>query len=52
MLEGLSDVGSAGYAVDADGEVAQAGHDAGSIAGADLRAVVDGDVANPVQPVF
>src|SRR5208282_6499110 len=32
---------------------AQAGHDAGPVAGADLGAVlVVGDVADPVQPVF
>jgi len=37
----------------ADGQVRQAGHDAGSGAGADLGSVfVVGDVADPVQPVL
>src|SRR5664279_3689127 len=47
------DVGGAVTAVDADGEVAQYGHDRGAVAGADLAVVFgEGDVADPVQPVL
>ena len=38
---------------EADGEVAQGGHDLGSVAGAQLVAVlVEDDVAHPVEPVL
>ncbi|WP_308314789.1 hypothetical protein, partial [Streptomyces sp. CNQ085] len=40
-------------AVDADGEVAQAGHDAGEAAGVDFGVVLaEGAVADVVQQVF
>ena len=53
MSEGLGDVGGTGQAEKADGKVAQGGHDAGAVAGADLGAVlVEGDVTDPVQAVF
>ncbi|MFE4054430.1 hypothetical protein [Streptomyces sp. YIM B13518] len=40
-------------AVDADGEVAQAGHDVGQVAGADVRGVlVEGAVADVVELVL
>jgi len=46
IAQGGGHVGVAGQAQDGDGEVAQAGHDAGAVAGADLGAVlVVGDVA-------
>jgi hypothetical protein len=38
--EGGGDVGVAGLAVEADGEVAEAGHGAGQVAGADLGVVL------------
>ena len=45
--------GVSGEAQDADGEVAQAGHDMGSVAGAYLGEVFsEGDVADPVQLVL
>ena len=50
IAQGGSDSGVAGQAQDGDGKVAQAGHDAGPVAGADLGAVfVVGDVADPVD---
>ena len=50
---GGGDVGGAGFAVDADGEVAQAGHDLGSGSGPYLREVLaEAHVADPVQPVL
>jgi len=53
MAQGGSDAGFSAQAQDGDGQVAQAGHDAGAVAGADLGAVlVVGDVADPVQPVL
>lgn|GEM_PF-2696632 len=51
--EGFGDVGCAVEAVKADGEVAQGGHQVGSVAGADLRLVfLIGDVSDPVEPVL
>ena len=53
VTQGGSDAGLTGQAQDGDHGVAQAGHDARSGAGADLRAVfVEVHVTNPVQPVF
>ncbi|MGC2997975.1 hypothetical protein ACPF8X_06155 [Streptomyces sp. G35A] len=53
VAEGGGDVGVAVLAVDADGEVAQAGHDAGQVAGADFRGVlVEGAVADVVELVL
>ena len=53
VAEGGCDVGVAVLAVDADGEVAQAGHDAGQVTGADLRGVrVEGAVADVVELVL
>jgi hypothetical protein len=47
------DVGVAVLTMDADGEVAQACHDAGQVPGADLRAVLtEGAVADVVELVF
>ncbi|GAA4964704.1 hypothetical protein GCM10023238_35390 [Streptomyces heliomycini] len=51
--EGGGDVGVTVLAVDADGEVAQAGHDVGQVAGADVRGVlVEGAVADVVELVL
>lgn len=51
--EGGCDVGVSVLAVDTDGEVAQAGHDAGQAAGAGLRGVlVEGAVADVVELVL
>jgi len=53
VAQGGGDAGVAGQPQDGDGQVAQAGHDAGAVAGADLGAVlVVGDVTDPVQPVL
>lgn len=53
VSEGLGDVGAAVYSQDAECQVPQRGHGAGSGVGADLGAVfVVGDVADPVQAVF
>src|SRR5262245_54631169 len=53
MAQGGGEAGVAGQPQDGDGKVAQAGHDAWSVAGADLGAVlVVGDVADPVQAVL
>jgi hypothetical protein len=53
VAEGGGDVGVAVLAVDADGEVAQAGHDAREMAGMDLGVVLaEGAVADVVQQVF
>ena len=53
VSEGLGDVGGAVYSQDAECQVPQRGHGAGSGVGADLAAVfVVGDVADPVQAVF
>ena len=53
VAQGGGDAGFPGQAEGCDGEVAQAGHDAGGVAGADLGAVLAvGDVADPVQPVL
>lgn len=50
---GGADVGGAGSSVDADGEVAQAGHDDGSLAGADLEQVLtEGHIPDPVESVL
>jgi hypothetical protein len=47
---GGGDVEDAGEAQDGDGEVAQAGHDAGAVGGADLGSVfVVGDIADLLQ---
>jgi hypothetical protein len=51
MSEGLSDVGAAVYSQDAECQVPQRGHGAGSGVGADLAVFVVGDVADPVQAV-
>ena len=46
-------MGSVGQAYEADGGVAQGGHDVGSVAGAQLVAVlIEGDVPHPVQAVL
>ncbi|MFF8035167.1 hypothetical protein [Streptomyces sp. NPDC016626] len=53
MAESSGDVGVAVLAVDADGEVAQAGHHAGQVPGADLRGVLtEGAVADVVELVL
>src|ERR1700749_2303566 len=53
MAQGGSDIGVAGQPQDGNGQVAQAGHDAWPVAGADLGAVlVPVHVTDPVQPVF
>ena len=45
--------GAVGQADEADGEVAQGGHDLGSVGGAQLVAVLArDDVAHPVEPVL
>jgi transposase InsO family protein len=50
LAEGGGDVGVAVLAVDADGEVAQAGHDPGQVPGADLRGVLaEGAVADVME---
>jgi hypothetical protein len=47
VAQGGGDAGFPGQAQDGDGQVAQAGHHAGAVAGADLGAVlVVGDVAD------
>jgi hypothetical protein len=53
VSEGLGDVGGAVDAQDAQGEVSERGHGAGSGVGADFGAVfVVGDIAYPMQAVF
>lgn len=53
MAPGGGDVGAAVLAVDADGEVVQAGHGAGQVSGADLGVVLaEGLVADVVQRVL
>ncbi len=47
------DVGGAGEAVEADGEVSQGCHHGRTVAGTDLGEVFgEGDVADPVQPIL
>ena len=51
--EGLGDVGDAGQAEQADGQVPQGGHDLWAVAGAGLAEVfAECHVANPVQAVL
>ena len=53
MAAGGGDVGRAGESVEADGEVAQGGHDCWPGSGANLAVVFgEDDVADPVQAVF
>src|SRR5215211_424909 len=53
MSQRCGEVGVAGQAQRADGEVAQAGHHAGNAAGARVGSVfAEGRVADPVQPVL
>ena len=53
MAQGGGDVGDSGQPQDGDGEVAQAGHDPGTVGCSDLRPVfVEHDVAHPVQAVL
>src|SRR6266542_1521412 len=53
MSEGLGDVGPAGQSQQADGGVADGGHDLGCCSGADLGAVfVVGDITHPVEAVL
>jgi len=53
VAQGGGDAGLPGQPQDGDCQVAQAGHHAGAVGGADLGAVfVVGDVADPVQPVL
>lgn len=53
MSTGGGDVGGAGLAVAADGEVAQGGHNGWAVAGADLAVVFgEGHIADPVQFVL
>lgn len=53
VAQGAGDVGGPTQAQQADDEIAQAGHDAGAVAGADLRAIfIKGDIADPVGAVF
>src|SRR5674536_390474 len=52
VSEGCGDVGGLGQAQDGDREVAQAGHDAGAVAGADLGQVLaERHVADPMESV-
>ncbi len=50
VSEGRGDIGGAAESDEVDGEVADAGHDLGSVAGSGLGVVFAvGDVADPVQ---
>ena len=50
---GDSGLGAVGQADEADGQVAQGGHDLGAVAGAQLVAVlIEDDVTDPVEPVL
>jgi hypothetical protein len=53
VAAGGGDVGCSGEPVEAEGEVAQGGHDGGAGPGADLGVVLgEDDVADPVQAVL
>src|SRR5674476_604678 len=53
VSEGCGDVSGLGQAQDGDREVAQAGHDAGAVAGADLGQVLaERHVADPMESVL
>jgi len=53
VAQGGGDAGGSGQPQDGDGQVAQAGHDAGAAGGTDLGAVfVEVNVADPVEAVF
>src|SRR5664280_1681572 len=53
VSEGCGDVNGLGQAQDGDREVAQAGHDAGAVAGADLGQVLaERHVADPMESVL
>lgn len=53
MSEGCGDVDVAVAAEEADGEVPEAGHHGGSVAGGGgVEVFSEGDVADPVEPVL